>query len=49
MHSEIDSSSQSFKLDLKTKLTYGLGQLSGALPNNILIFFSYFFSRMWLG
>ena len=43
MHSEIDSSSQSFKLDLKTKLTYGLGQLSGALPNNILIFFFLFF------
>ena len=43
MQSEIASSNKSVKLDLKTKLTYGLGELSGALPSNILIFFFLFF------
>ncbi len=31
------------KLDFKTKLSYGLGELSGSLPSNILVFFFLFF------
>ncbi|MGK7933143.1 MAG: MFS transporter [Microcystaceae cyanobacterium] len=31
------------KLDFKTKLTYGIGELSGSLPSNIMVFFFLFF------
>ncbi|MEA5511858.1 MFS transporter [Crocosphaera sp. UHCC 0190] len=41
------SSSQSFecqaKLKFSTKLAYGIGELSGSLPSNILVFFFLFF------
>ncbi|WP_088241150.1 MFS transporter [Calothrix rhizosoleniae] len=30
-------------LNLKTKLSYGIGELAGAIPNNILVFFLLFF------
>ncbi len=36
-------SNQSEKLDFKTKFAYSLGELSGALPSNILVFFFLFF------
>ncbi|MEL6164717.1 MAG: MFS transporter, partial [Cyanobacteria bacterium J06628_3] len=35
--------SQREKLDLKTKIAYGAGELGGAIPNNILVFFVLFF------
>ncbi|MBD0346228.1 MAG: MFS transporter, partial [Coleofasciculus sp. Co-bin14] len=31
------------KLNLKTKLAYGVGELGGEIPNNILVFFLLFF------
>ena len=31
------------KLDFKTKIAYGAGELGGAIPNNILVFFVLFF------
>lgn len=43
MSVNIAQSNESSKLDFKTKFAYGLGQLSGALPSNILVFFFLFF------
>ncbi len=34
---------QTEKLSRKTKITYGLGELAGAIPGNILVFFFLFF------
>ncbi|MGB5593539.1 MAG: MFS transporter [Crocosphaera sp.] len=31
------------KLNFSTKLAYGIGELSGSLPSNILVFFFLFF------
>ena len=35
--------SQEEELTFRTKLFYGIGELSGSLPSNILIFFFLFF------
>ncbi|MBV6625950.1 MAG: MFS transporter [Rivularia sp. (in: Bacteria)] len=35
--------SQREQLNLKTKIAYGAGELAGAIPNNILVFFVLFF------
>ncbi|MEM7556112.1 MAG: MFS transporter [Cyanobacteria bacterium P01_A01_bin.84] len=37
--SAIPSQADTENLNLKTKLTYGVGELAGAIPNNILVFF----------
>ena len=43
----INYNSQTEKLNLKTKLSYGVGELGGAIPNNILVFFAlYFFTNV---
>ena len=43
----ISSTSQKEKLDFKTKIAYGAGELGGAIPNNILVFFVlYFFTNV---
>ena len=45
--SPIDFNSQTEKLNFKTKLAYGVGELGGAIPNNILVFFAlYFFTNV---
>ncbi len=43
----ITSTYEQDKLNLKTKLAYGVGELGGAIPNNILVFFVlYFFTNV---
>ncbi|KST65426.1 MFS transporter [Mastigocoleus testarum] len=38
-----DSLPEKLELNLKTKLAYGVGELGGAIPNNILVFYVLFF------
>lgn len=38
-----DSPPEKLDLDFKTKLAYGVGELGGAIPNNILVFYVLFF------
>lgn len=38
-----DSLPEKLDLDLKTKLAYGVGELGGAIPNNVLVFYVLFF------
>ncbi|NJO58559.1 MAG: MFS transporter [Richelia sp. RM2_1_2] len=39
----VDFTTNRKKLNFKTKLAYGAGELGGAIPNNILVFFVLFF------
>ncbi len=38
-----DSLPEKLELNLKTKIAYGVGELGGAIPNNILVFYVLFF------
>lgn len=38
-----DSPPEKLELNLKTKLAYGVGDLGGAIPNNVLVFYVLFF------
>ena len=43
----VDFNSEKEKLNFQTKLAYGVGELGGAIPNNILVFFAlYFFTNV---